>query len=227
MASKTPRPLTRRRILAAGSGFIAGAGFALPRIARAALPIPDGNNLGFAVMRKGSQIGTHILTFAPSDDGLVVKVGVDLMVKFGPIVLFRYTHRATETWSGEQVVSIASETDDNGKKLTVKGALTADGFSVEATKLPPYVAPPSALPATHWNRRMLDGPFINTQDGRLMRPTITPLGPSQIPTAGGTDITAEHFSMTGDAVLDTWYDSTWAGISFKGGDGSLIQYCRM
>jgi hypothetical protein len=76
---------------------------------------------------------------------------------------------------------------------------------------------------------MLDGPMINTQDGRLMHPTITLIGSDAIPVASGAKITANHFSLTGDAVLDTWYDDTanWSGLSFKASDGSDVVYERI
>jgi hypothetical protein len=91
------------------------------------------------------------------------------------------------------------------------------------------VAPEDALPATHWNRQMLDGPIINTQYGDLMRPSIAALGEEEIPSANGPEIRANHFALTGDVILDTWYDSTpsWAGISFKAKGGRSILYERL
>mgnify|MGYP001556481038 CR=1 FL=1 len=109
------------------------------------------------------------------------------------------------------------------------GLGTEAGFKVEGTKARPYIAPPDALPATHWNRKQLDGPWINTQDGRRLHPKITPVGLEIIPAASGAKIPADHFALTGDAVLETYYDGTpnWAGLNFKAGDGSLILYERM
>ena len=43
---------------------------------------------------------------------------------------------------------------------------------MQGTKAPRYIAPVDALPASHWNQRELEGPWINTQDGRLMRPKV-------------------------------------------------------
>ena len=73
----------------------AAACFAVNRSVLAAAAIPADDKLAYSVIRKGSTIGTHALTFERSSTGLIVRVAVDLVVKFGPVPVFRYTHRAT------------------------------------------------------------------------------------------------------------------------------------
>jgi len=213
-------------------GFLAGAGAAVAMVALPgfahALPVPAGNRLAFRVMRKGSEIGAHTLDFVREGDRLTVNVAADIAVKFGFLTLFRYTHRATEIWQGDQVVSISATTNDDGKKYTVTGVRRADGFAVEGAE-GSYIAPPETLPATHWNRRMLDHPMINTQNGKLMEPEISLKGVGFITKANGQSIEAEHYSMSGDAQLETWYDMMpfWAGLSFKAKDGSDVIYQKI
>lgn len=194
--------------------------------AHAALPIPAGNRLGFDIIRKGSKLGTHVLTFQPSGDGLIVHVAVELAYKIMGVTLYHYTHHATETWSGDQVVALQTNTDDNGTAYTVTGKRDAGGLVVTGTKAPRYVAPANALPATHWNRRELDGPWINTQDGRIMRPKVTPGAIETIPAASG-DTRGRHYTLSGDVQLDMWYDDRlgWTGLSFTKG-GALVRYER-
>jgi hypothetical protein len=218
-------------MIVGGGAFLCARGLHADPVAKPSLlsPLP-GKSLGFAVMRKGSKIGEHLLTFDQSGDGnLIVRVAVELKVGVGPIVLFRYKHNATEVWRNGQLASLDTVTNDDGTPNTVTGRATEAGFKVEGTKAKLYAAPDNALPATHWNRKQLDGPWINTQDGRLLRPKITPVGPEVIPAASGAKIPADHFSLTGDAVLETYYDSTsnWAGLNFKAGDGSVILYERI
>ena len=38
----------------------------------AALPVPAGNRLGFDILRKGSKLGTHVITFAAAGDRLTL-----------------------------------------------------------------------------------------------------------------------------------------------------------
>ncbi|MBV9843005.1 MAG: hypothetical protein JOY99_15985 [Sphingomonadaceae bacterium] len=210
----------RREILVGGAAL-----GLLPIAARAALPVPAGNRLGFDVLLKGSKLGTHVLTFEPRGDGLSVHVAVDLVYKLAGITFYHYKHRATETWSGDQVVGLDATTDDNGTAYQVAVRRDASGLVVTGNKTPRYVAPADAMPATHWNRRELEGPWINTETGAIARPKITPLGVDTIPTANGTT-RARHFALTGDVQMDMWYDDArWAGIAFSKG-GRDVRYVR-
>lgn len=212
-----------RRVFLAGGAALA----TMPTLARAAWPVPADNRLAFDVVRKRTRLGTHILTFHPEGDALTVQVAVDIVFKLGPIVLYRYRHRATERWQGDQVVSLDTRTDDNGTACQVIARREASGLVVQGTKAPRYIAPANALPATHWNRRELDGPWINTQDGRIMRPRVSPEGRGIIPTADGGTVPARRFALSGDVQLDLWYDdrARWAGLSFVKG-GEAIRYLR-
>lgn len=206
--------------------FIAGLGALVVAPAQAALPIPASRILAFDVMRKGKKIGSHVLRFEPSGDDLKVVIDVALEVSFGPITFFKYKHDGVELWRGDQWLSVEATTVQNGKKSVVSGRRTATGVAVDGPK-GKFVAPANTLAATHWNRRMLDGPFLNTQTGEVQRPKIERRGDVMIPARTG-QIRAEHYAMTGEVVLDTYYDAgpTWAGLKFKGGDGSTISYQR-
>src|ERR1700744_4729136 len=98
----------RRTVLAGGLGLLC-AGMA------PALPVPAGDRLSFRIIRKGSAIGTHVVDFTRDSDALTVNVAVDIAVGFGPIVLYRYTHRATEHWRGVALNSMHTETTEDGK----------------------------------------------------------------------------------------------------------------
>lgn len=191
----------------------------------APLPVPADRRLAFRIVRNDSAIGSHVLTFSPAGNALVVRVVVDIAVKFGPITLYRYSHRAEERWEDAAVVSLDADTNDDGTVSRTVVRRVADGYSVEGLGVARYVAPPETLPATHWNRRMLDGPMINTQTAELMRPVVTRVGASRV--AGGTT-EADHFTLRGDADLDTWYDArpAWVALRFTAKDGSVIRYER-
>jgi hypothetical protein len=102
------------------------------------------------------------------------------------------------------------------------------GLLVEGTKAARYLAPPNALPATHWNQAELDGPWINPQDGRLFHPHVAALGDDTVPTAGPAERAARHYRLSGDVSLDLWYGPArdWASLQFTGKDGSLVRYLR-
>ncbi|MGD0107159.1 MAG: DUF6134 family protein [Rhodopila sp.] len=213
--------ITRRAVLAGTA--------ALPfRQAHAALPIPPGDRLAFHIIRKGSTIGEHVITFERARDALTVSVTADIVVGLGPIAFFRYKHRATVQWDDVQVVSINAETNDDGTPRHMTARRDESGLVVEGSRAPRYTAPPRSLPGTHWNRAMLDAPFINIEDGRLMSPKVTLVGMETVEVTGGS-VEAQHYTMRGDADLDTFYDLTpaWVGLRFTSKDGSEIRYLRL
>jgi hypothetical protein len=195
--------------------------------ARAGLPVPAGSRLAFHIIRKGSTIGEHSIDFAQAGDLLTVSVAADIVVGLGPIAFFRYSHRATEQWQAGQVVSVDAKTNDDGTPRHMSARRDESGLVVEGSTAARYVAPPRSLPATHWNRAMLDAPFINTEDGRLMSPRVTPVGMENFEVTGGS-LQCQHYAVRGDANLDTFYDLTpgWVGLRFSAKDGSEVRYLR-
>jgi hypothetical protein len=212
-----------RRNLLVGAALMASM-----RRAYAALPVPAGDALAFQIIRKGDVIGTHRLDFQREGTRLTVRIAMELTIKLGPITLFRYTHKNVELWDGDDFTGFKAETNDDGTLHSATAARRPEGLVVESTDTPRYIAPPNTLAATHWNKRMLDGPMINTQDGKLLRPTVTPGPRTMIPLASGKLIPATLYSLTGDAPLDLWYDdsATWSALSFTGSDGGKIEYRR-
>jgi hypothetical protein len=207
----------------------ARTGLAAPGYGRPmGLPVPPGNRLAFNIIRKGGAIGQHVLTFTPDGNALTVNIAVDIHVGLGPITLFRYRHRATERWQAGQFVSIESRTDDDGTDLQMESHRDGNAVVIQGSATAPYRAPPHALPGTHWNKAMLDGPIINTQNGKLDHPAVTPVGLRPLPSGDTSDL-AHEYQLRGDVALDTWYDDTptWMGLRFNAKDGTEIVYERM
>lgn len=216
--------MIRRRVVLGGLAALP-VGATRFASAAAALPIPQGNQLAFHIIRKGSSIGEHTVTFTRSGNKLTVAVAADIVVGIGPIAFFRYKHRATVHWDGTQVVSVDAETNDDGTPRKMTARRDESGLVVEGSKAQRYIAPARSLPGTHWDVAMLDAPFINTEDGRLMHPTVSMVGTEQLDVTGG-NVLARHYTMRGDADLDTFYDlkPSWVGLRFNAKDGSEIRY---
>ncbi len=214
----------RRTILLIGSAA------ALARPARLAADSPDAGRLAFRLVRDGSVIGSHILDFTPADNGFDIRIAVDIAVGLGPIALFRYTLRGLEQWRDGKVVHIETMTNDDGDLETVHGIRDSAGFWIQGSKAPtPYLAPATALPATHWNIAELQGSWINIEDGRLMKTIVAPRGMDTVKLADGNAIQARHYALSGDVNLDIWYDEQdrWCALTFVAHDGSLVRYERL
>jgi hypothetical protein len=213
-----------RRPLLLGAAAIA----TVTRGALAMPPPPPGDRLAFRVMRHGSAIGTHVLHFNPVDGGLDIDIAVDIAIGLGPITLFRYRLRGKEQWRGGEVVHVDAVTDDDGTPEDMRADRDSRGLWVQGSKAPRYLAPPNALPATHWNMAELDGPWINPQDGKLFHPQVQHLGTDQVKLADGRTTAASDFKLTGDVHLELWYSALreWTALLFTAKDGSEVRYER-
>ena len=224
--------IARRPLILGGAGLSA-LSMGLGRLARpamaAALPVPASGALTFRLIRHEEDIGTHSVRFEQQGDMLTIRIDVEVLVKFGPIPLVRYTHHNLEVWENGRLDRIQATTDKNGTKLFVSAHRTDAGLSVVGSAAQSYIAPDDALPTTYWNMRLLSVPMIGTQDGMLVHPQVRDLGGDPLQLAGGSRIPATRYSLRGDLDLDLWYDQTrtWAGMEFSVADGSVIHYERL
>jgi Domain of unknown function (DUF6134) len=195
-----------------------------------ALPgMPSGNTLRFRLFREGSVIGVHELRFERQRDGLTIAIDVDIAVRFGPIVLYRYKLSGSETWRGGECVAASSRTNDDGKQFSMRVHRDSRGLAVEGTGIQPYLAPADALVASHWNPNELHCPWINLQSGALLQPRVAALGPDPVLLANGSRIPATCFRITGPARMRLWYTpaSVWTGLLFHARDQSVVRYERV
>lgn len=208
------------RLLSVFALLIAGAA-----TASAAQDLPYGSTQSFAVYRNGEQIGRHTLNFQHSGATISVATNIDFAVKLLGITAYRYSHRAQEMWNGDTFQYVATQTDDNGKRFSVKAQRTPTGITVERTG-GKQVLPPDVLPSTHWNiRQVRQQVLINTQDGTEAKVQVSEVGREKIKTLRGW-LDATRFRYTGDVNKDQWFDDKgrWVKTTFKASDGSTIDY---
>lgn len=183
--------------------------------------------LAFAVERDGAPFGTHRLSFSGSADALTVDIAIDLKVDFGPLTVFRYTHRNREAWQNGRLARIETRTNDDGDPFTVLGRASPAGFQLDQGEAAGLL-PKDILPTSYWHRAALDRDlWLDTQSGRLRKVTIQRIGEEMISVAGETE-KANRYRVSGDLAMDLWYlpNGEWAGLEFKA-RGSTIRYRRI
>lgn len=206
----------RRQIV--GTGLAAFVSVTLPTAVFAS------DDLVFEVRRNGSPIGTHRLLFDRHGTDLQVRIDIDLEVRLAFFTLYSYRHCNVETWRDGVLQSFASETDDNGDRLAVRAERDGNVFLVTNADGHREVSG-ALLPTTYWHRDfMRQNRWIDTQTGRLVGADVTHLGTQSLSMTSGS-FDAEHFRLRGDLDMDLWYSNDrWVGLSFKGPDGSTIDY---
>lgn len=197
-----------------------GAGSAL-----AADTAPRGP-LSFTVLRDGEAVGTHVVRFQPApDDSLNVSVDTNVVVKMAMIPVYRFEHRGREVWKDGHLVALASETNDDGTRHTLKVSGDPAGLAVTGDGAASRM-PVETLPASLWNSgTVARSSLMNTLDGHAMTVRIADLGGEAVSVNGRT-VPAHHYAMTGDLSRELWYDGsgTLVQVRFKAKDGSDIQY---
>ena len=215
--------ILRRSLLAATSGLALSG--AAATTAQAALALPRGGKLGFRILRNGSEVGLHQLTFESEGGVLNVRIEIDIRVGLGPMTLYRYHHRGLESWQGGEFLRMDSTTDDDGDAEHMHAERRGGRVYVEGSKTEPYFAPPGALCSTYWNRAVLQQKIISSQDGRLFSEQITDLGRDAVSMSGGdAEMMASHFQLRGDLSLDIWYDDAdqWAHLTFTKRSSNIV-----
>lgn len=208
--------------------LLAGAAV-VTRPASATLPVPPGDILAFRLIRHGSEIGRHTLTFEAEGDTLTVHIAVDALVTLLSLPIVHYTHRVTEVWQDGMLAGVTGETDKNGQHEWVNARRGPEGLVVLGSKTKRYVAPEPAGSTSYWNKRLLDGPMISLEDGVLLRPRVVEEHADNIKLASGGTIPADHYNLSGAFRVDLWYDrsDTWASLGLPAADGSYVHYERL
>ena len=201
----------------------------LPRFARAAtaivLPTTAGDRR-FSVLYEGDRIGAHTISHSAATGQTRITTEIDLVVKVLFFTVFAYSHRSEEIWGDGRLVSLSSETVEDGETLYVTGAATPHGFRV-VNKAGPFMAAPSALTSNSlWTPAVLEqDTVIDAQHGGVIGVSARKIGDEEIVIAGRRIRATRYRFITPYLAGSIWYDESgrWMRGDFER-DGSKILY---
>jgi hypothetical protein len=211
-----PSMMTRRSLVAAGALFLAP---------RAWAATPESGRLHFAAFRNGVRVGDHRISFTRSAGVLTAVTEVSLLIKVGPVPVFRYAHQAREQWRDGRFAELDTTTSSNGKRERVTARRTASGVILE-THAGRLTAPANAAPLTHWNTAAFGGPLFHPQTGKSLKVQTTRHAGERLPTGSGA---ATRWAVRGEADIENWYDDAgvWAALKGRLPDKSVMEYRRV
>ncbi len=186
---------------------------------------PYAGKLAFDVLRGGKQIGRHEITFTEIGDETHVSIDIELVVKIGFLTVFRYEHQNREVWRNGRVVSVMTDTNDDGKPFELRAIQGSEGLHVK-TLSDEAVVPSSAIPTSYWNPEILrNRQWLDTQRGVMLDIEVGNVGIEPVELADGRTIEAERFEVTGDLNISVWYtpQGEWVKLAFPA-RGSDIEY---
>jgi hypothetical protein len=186
---------------------------------------PYAGKLAFTILRGDKPIGTHEITFTEVGDETHVDIDIELAVKIGFLTVFRYKHQNREVWKGGQLVSVATDTDDDGKAFEVRAEQGQTGLHVR-TLADERILPGTAIPTSYWNPEILrNKQWLDTQRGILLDIDVEKIGIETVGLADGREVEAERYAVSGDLNITVWYtpQGEWVKLSFPA-RGSDIEY---
>ena len=196
--------LHRRAFIASGAAALAAPAitFAATNAARR-----------FRVLRDGSDIGVH--TISVSRDGADVQVAIDieLKVKILGITAYRYEMSNREVWRDGMLMSMESQSNDDGDEAFCRCRASAGRIEVEGSVWSGVVAGDSAS-TTYWNKAFLERKlWISTADGDPLKVKIAKAGAGEI-----NGIATEKWTVGGDMDIDLHYNNDeWVSVRFDAG----------
>lgn len=199
------------------------------RVARAAkaivLPTAAGDRR-FSVLYEGDRIGAHTISYSVATGQTRVATEIDLVVKVLFFTVFAYRHHSEEIWRDGRLMSLSSETVEDGETLHVAGAATPQGFRV-VSKAGPYMAAAGALTSNSlWTPAVLDqDTVIDAQRGGVIGVSARKIGDEEIVVAGRRVRATRYRFITPYLAGSIWYDesSQWVRGDFER-DGAKILY---
>jgi hypothetical protein len=189
------RPVTRRRLLGLATTAATIPLFGPLRSVRASTAAH--RDLHFRVLRRGSPIGEHRVTFRPDGVHLTVETRVRIVVKILFFTTFRFIHEAEEVWRLDRLVSVKSTTNDNGTLRQVSGHAVANGFRIIGDD-GPFLASGHLLTSNAlWDTRIVRANrLIDVQHGGEIGLVTKQLDDEQVDTPQGPVRASRHHMIT-------------------------------
>lgn len=184
-----------------------------------------GDAVRFRVLRNGSPVGTHTVTFSRQGRDIIAETRFDVQVELLFVTAYRYEYRAFDTWRNGCLIAMQAWVNNNGDRHEVVASADGDRLIIDGPN-GRETARLGIYPTHHWNAGVLRShAVLNTITGRIAQVRIVDQG-VEIVAMNGESGPARHFAYTGDLQNQVWYDERgrWVKMRFQGTDGSTIEY---
>jgi hypothetical protein len=213
-------------VICAASFRLAVAAEALAAGARAP-DVSDGNReWRFRVYLDDKEIGYHNFIVASKGETQVISSVAEFEYKLLFVKLYEYQHQNIESWQGDCLQSIESNTDANGKPFAVKGQAQSGRFVVQG-KQGETLLPSCVMTFAYWNPRFLkQNRLLNSQNGEYLQVETSPPVLDQLEIRGELQQAWRYQLAAGDLNLALWYsrDEQWLGLESTTEGGRILRY---
>jgi hypothetical protein len=179
----------------------------------------------FRVYLDDKEIGSHNFFLTEGEDGKELRSEAQFVYKLLFVKLYEYLHSNTETWQGDCLAGIESETDANGKPYRVSGERDADGFRVSGSK-GEAVLPDCVMSFAYWNPDFLQQQrLLNAQNGDYVEIEVQPPASDELEVRGSVQPARRYQLTAGELEIKLWYslDREWLALESVT-DGRSLRY---
>jgi Family of unknown function (DUF6134) len=168
----------------------------------------------FSVLLDGKPIGEHDFAVVPQGDEVIVDTRAHFQVKAAFIPLYHYDHQDHEVWRNGCLLAINARTDDNGRILTVQGALQGAVFRLQGSH--GALSLPACIKTfAYWDQSLLNEPrLLNSQTGEFQSVMLIHDG-------------AQHCSLRAPKLdIQLWYSDAgeWLALESRLESGKRLRY---
>ncbi len=175
---------------------------------------------------EGHRIGAHTILYSSATGLTRVSTEIHLLVKVAFFTMFRFTHRSEEVWRDERLVSLESETLEDGELLRVQGSAVSQGFRVVSKGGPSIASGDTLTSNSLWTPAVLEQlTVVDAQHAGIIGVSARKLAEEKIK-IGDRRILATRYSLITPYLAGSiWYDESnlWVRGEFER-DGAKIQY---
>lgn len=172
--------------------------------------------LNYQVLKDGEPIGFETVEITDTPDGYTAAITTrtDVTVLF---LQFQYGHSRLEKWRNDQLVSVDTDTNDDGSPYTYKAEYEGDCFEVAGKGVAKRDACDGAWPLTLWREDVTTKTSLYSVINAEPYAVTTRKTGTETLAINNREIPATHYVMTGDVQRDLWYgdDGRLLKTSFK------------
>ena len=211
--------------------LISAALLALSTACAAATPISDDTQTWrFKVFLDNRELGQHRFDVRETPDGSDVAISADFEFKLMFITAFRYEHETSESWRGNCLESVRSETVQNRKRFALEADRRDESLAVRAQvgeDARDSALPPCVMSFAYWNPDMLaQDALLNVQTGELIVVDTRFVGRETVELRGDA-VDARRFQIRAkDLDIDLWYSNAdeWIALESTVTGGRKLRY---
>ncbi|MBL8266791.1 DUF6134 family protein [Steroidobacter sp.] len=180
----------------------------------------------FRVFLGDKEIGSHRFELLEQGNQRQLTSEAHMKVKLLFVTAYTYDHHDVEQWNGDCLSTLASSTDDNGKKHRVSAQRQGSATVVQTLQGSQRLGE-CLLTFAYWNPAMLQQTqLLNSQDGEYVGVKIKDAGADSI-VVRGVNTPARRYELRSDKLsIDLWYSERqeWLALESKTERGQKLIY---